>query len=111
MKVAGFLIGKPNVYLDYSEYDAISPPWMVAPVLREWLEWYPEKVMYGTDLAPGPAEMDWDVNGWVTSGTARQALGMALTGMVNDGEISRERAAEIARMVLRGNAGKLYGVE
>jgi hypothetical protein len=34
---------------------------------------------------------------------------MAVTGMMNDGEISRERALELARMVLRENAIKLYG--
>jgi hypothetical protein len=37
-------------------------------------------------------------------------LAMALTGMVNDGEITHERALEIARLVLRGNAMKLYGL-
>ena len=109
-KVAAFLMSKPNVYVDFSEQDAISPPWMVAPVIREWLEWYPQKVMYGTDLAPGPPEMDWDVVGYVTNSAARQALAMALTGMVNDGDITRERALEIARMVLRENAVKLYGL-
>jgi hypothetical protein len=31
--------------------------------------------------------------------------------MVNDGEITRERALELARMVLRGNAMKLYGLK
>jgi hypothetical protein len=36
---------------------------------------------------------------------------MALTGMMHDGEISRDRAAEIARMVLRQNAIKLYGLK
>ena len=35
-------------------------------------------------------------------------LTMALTGMMNDGEISRERALELARMILRDNARKLY---
>jgi predicted TIM-barrel fold metal-dependent hydrolase len=110
-KVAAFLMSKPNVYVDFSEQDAISPPWVLAPVLREWLEWYPEKVLYGTDLAPGPPEMDWDVVGYVTNGTAREALAMALTGMVNDHGITRDRAVEIAKMVLRGNALKLYGLE
>jgi hypothetical protein len=31
-----------------------------------------------------------------------------LTGMMNDGEITRERALELARMVLHDNAAKLY---
>jgi hypothetical protein len=30
--------------------------------------------------------------------------------MVNDGEITRDRALELARMVLRDNATKLYGL-
>jgi hypothetical protein len=34
---------------------------------------------------------------------------MALTGMMRDGEISRQRASELARMVLRENARALYG--
>jgi len=48
---------------------------------------------------------------WLSNTTARQALALALTGMINDGEISRERASELARMVLRENALKLYGVQ
>jgi uncharacterized protein len=110
-KIAGFLMSKPNVYVDFSEQDAISPPWMIAPVIREWLEWYPQKVLYGTDLAPGAPEIDWDVVGFVTNSTARDALAIALTGMINDKEISRERALEIARMVLRENAMKLYSLK
>jgi hypothetical protein len=31
--------------------------------------------------------------------------------MVTDGEITREHAIELARMVLRGNAVKLYGLK
>ena len=47
--------------------------------------------------------------GWQTTETAREALGIALTAMMQDGEITRGRAGEVARMVLRGNALKLYG--
>jgi len=50
------------------------------------------------------------VIGYSTNLTARRALALALTGMMNDGEITRERALEIARMVLRENAMKLYGL-
>jgi predicted TIM-barrel fold metal-dependent hydrolase len=105
------LLAKPNVYADFSEQDFLLPPRAVSAVIREWLEWFPEKVLYGTDLAPGPPEMDWDVIGYSTNLTARRALAIALTGMVNDREITRDRALEIARMVLRGNAVKLYGLE
>jgi uncharacterized protein len=69
---------------------------------------YPEKVLFGTDSSPGPPESNWEEGGWLASSTARQALEIALTGMVHDNEISRDRATEIARMVLRENAIKLY---
>jgi chemotaxis response regulator CheB len=42
--------------------------------------------------------------------TGRQALAIALTGMMRDGEISRARAVELARIVLRENAKKLCGI-
>ena len=105
------LLAKPNVYTDFSEQDALLPARALSAVIREWLEWYPEKVLYGTDLAPGPPEQDWDVIGYSTNETARRALAIALTGMVNDGEITRTRALELARMVLRENAMKLYGLK
>jgi uncharacterized protein len=108
-KEISVLVSKPNVYADFSEQDALLPPRALSEVLRDWLEWYPEKILYGTDLAPGPPEQDWDVIGYSTNQTARRALAIALTGMVKDGEISRDRALELARMVLRDNAMKLYG--
>jgi predicted TIM-barrel fold metal-dependent hydrolase len=105
------LLSKPNVYADFSEQDALIPSRPLSAVIREWLEWYPEKVLYGTDLAPGAPQQDWDVIGYSTNLTARRALAIALTGMVNDGEITRARASELARMVLRENAMKLYGLK
>jgi uncharacterized protein len=110
-KEISVLVSKPNVYADFSEQDALLPPRALSEVLRDWLEWYPEKILYGTDLAPGPPEQDWDVIGYSTNQTARHALAIALTGMVKDGEITRDRALELARMVLRGNAMKLYGLQ
>jgi hypothetical protein len=38
----------------------------------------------------------------------RKALAGALTAMVNAGEIDRARAEQIATMVMRSNATKLY---
>jgi uncharacterized protein len=105
-----FLLTKPNVYADLSEQTWLESPRRLSEVLRYWLEWYPEKILYGTDLYPGSStDIDWEEIGWQTNDTARRALGIALTGMMQDGEIARPRAMEIARMVLRGNAIKLYG--
>ncbi|MGA8530231.1 MAG: hypothetical protein WB622_10985 [Acidobacteriaceae bacterium] len=84
------------------------PPHTQAQGLREWLEFEPETVFFGTDGYPCSDEMRWAESTWIASRDARMALGIALTGMVRDGEISRQRAVEIARLVLRGNAERLY---
>jgi uncharacterized protein len=104
------LLMKPNVYADLSEQTWMESPHRLAEVLRGWLEWYPEKVLFGTDLYPGSGAYDWEEIGWQTSQTARLAIGIALTGMVEDGEITVLRANKIARMVLRENAIKLYNL-
>jgi predicted TIM-barrel fold metal-dependent hydrolase len=110
-KVTAALMQKPNVYADFSFMVLELYPRAFAEVLRGWLEAYPEKVLFGTDASPGPPEMNWEEGAWMAAASARQGLGMALTSMMNDGEISRERATEIARMVLRENAIKLYGLK
>lgn len=102
------LLSKPNAYADFSEQTFMNYPRAVAGAIREWLEFAPEKVLFGTDAYPFSEEMYWEEAGWVATSTGRDALGLALTGMLQDGEITRERAIEIARMVLRDNARKLY---
>jgi hypothetical protein len=104
----GALLQKPNVYLDISGQDLLLTPRTEAQWLREWLEFEPEKVLFGSDGYPYSDEMGWAESTWIASRNARQALGVALTGMLQDGEISRDRAKEIARRMLRGNAEALY---
>jgi uncharacterized protein len=72
------------------------------------LEWEPEKVLFGTDAYPLSNELDWPESAWIASRNEREALGIALTGMLQDGEISRKRAGELIHMVLHGNAEALY---
>jgi predicted TIM-barrel fold metal-dependent hydrolase len=103
------LLMKPNVYTDISEQTWLIPTRQLARVIRYFLEWYPEKVLFGTDLYPGTPEIGWEEVGWQTTQSARHALAIALTGMMDDREITRARAEQIAREVLRGNALKLYG--
>ena len=110
-KQTAFLLGKPNVYTDFSEQDWMLSARALSAVIRDWLEWYPEKVMFGTDLYPGNSpEYDWDSIGYMIATTGRQALALALTGMMQDGEISRARALQLAHMVLFDNAARLYGL-
>ncbi|MGH9775934.1 MAG: amidohydrolase family protein [Candidatus Acidiferrales bacterium] len=103
------LLMKPNVYADFSEQTWLVPTRELSRVIRYWLEWYPEKILFGTDLSPGTPEIGWEEIGWQTTNSAREALAIALTGMMRDREITRARAEEIAVMVLRGNALRLYG--
>ena len=110
-KEVSYLLSKPNVYADLSEQTWLLSARALSVVLRDWLEWYPDKVLYGTDLAPGPPEMDWEDVGWVENQTARQALAIALTGMMNDGEISRSQASQFLHLVLHDTAAKLYGLK
>jgi predicted TIM-barrel fold metal-dependent hydrolase len=102
------LLSKPNVYADFSEQSFNNYPRTLAQVMREWLEVAPEKVLFATDAYPFSDQMSWEEAGWVAATTGRQTLGLALTDMMHDGEITRERALEIARMVLRENARELY---
>lgn len=108
-KYVAYLLMKPNVYTDFSEQTWLIPTRALSKVIRQFLEWYPEKVMFGTDLYPNTPEIDWDVVGWQTTHSAREALAIALTGMMEDHEITRARALELAHMVLHDNAAKLYG--
>lgn len=104
------LLEKPNAYLDFSGQSLELEPATLAGIIREWLEFVPEKVMFATDAYPYSIEMGWEEAGLVAARAGRQALAIALTGMLRDGEISRARASELARMVLRENARALYGL-
>ena len=111
IKETKVLFMKPNVYADFSAQTFLSYPRQLSQTLRDWLEYMPEKVMFGTDAEPFLPEMNWEETGWLSTTTARQALALALTDMMNDGEITRERAMELARMVLRENAIQLYNLK
>jgi predicted TIM-barrel fold metal-dependent hydrolase len=103
------LMSKPNVFADYSALSYFEKPRGQAEMLRTWLSAYPEKMLYGSDASPTTDEISWEETGWVASRTAREALALALQGMIDDHEITRARALDLARMALRDNAKKLYG--
>ncbi|MDE3215968.1 MAG: amidohydrolase family protein [Gemmatimonadota bacterium] len=102
------LLGKPNMYADISMMTQFIEPSQLAAVLRDWLSQWPEKVLFGTDAFDGGTPQGWDQGALLASNSARRALGIALTGMMRDGEITRARAEQLARMVLRDNAVRLY---
>jgi len=110
-KETRFLLYKPNVYADFSAQAFLTSTRELSEMLRSWLEFVPEKVLFGTDAFPVAGEIGWEEVGWLTATSGREALALALTGMLNDGEISRERALELATMVMRGNAVALYHLQ
>ena len=104
------MLAKSNVYADYSLVELLYPPSKVAGILRNWLTQYPDKVLFGTDASPFSPDVGWDVAAVAGTAAAREELGLALTAMIQAGEVTRPRAEEIATMVLRTNAAKLYNL-
>lgn len=106
------LLTKPNCYVDFSEQTFMNYARDVSENIRAWLEYVPEKVLYATDAYPfAPPDSGWEESGYIADKTGREALGIALTGMMHDHEITRDRALELAQMVLRENARKLYNLK
>jgi uncharacterized protein len=106
----GSMLWKPNVYTDISLLTQLWTPEHVAVVLRDWLSQFPEKVLFGTDAVSFGPGLGWEMSAWVAASSGRQALKIALSGMVKSNEISLIRAKEIAKMVLRTNAVNLYNL-
>lgn len=107
------LLTKPNAWIDTSFMGLVLPPAELAQVLRVWLELVPDKVLFGTDAYPfaPTAGIGWEEAAWASTEAVRQALGIALTAMVRDGSVTKARAVEIARLVLRENAMRLYSLK
>jgi uncharacterized protein len=108
---AGALLQKPNVYLDISQQALMVPAHTLAISLREWLELYPEKVLFATDGYPFTSALGWEESTWLAAHNAREALALALTGMERDHEITPTRAVQLAQMVLHTNAETLYKLQ
>src|SRR5260370_27807871 len=100
---------KHNVYADFSEQTWLISTRALSQVIRDFLEWYPEKIMFGTDLYPNTPEIDWESIGWQASHSAREALAIALTGIIQDCQITREGPMELAHLAIHDNAPHPYG--
>ena len=105
---AGAMLWKPNVYVDMSAMTLLYTPAKLAEVLRGWLTQYPEKVLFGSDASALGPDMGWEIGEWVAARNGRKALALALGDMIRNQEVSRDRAREIATLVMRTNAGTLY---
>jgi uncharacterized protein len=104
------LILKPNVYTDTSVLELMYSPAELARIMRPWLELMPEHVMFGTDAGPFGPGLDWEETTLIGTQHFRRALALVLTDMVRDRTITRDRAKQIAELVLHGNAAQLYKI-
>ncbi len=104
------LMAKPNVFADFSFLGNMLSAHTLATVLREWISAYPDRILFGSDAYPDNDLVGWEEWGWLGATAGRKALAIALTGMLLDGEITRNRAEEIARMVMRENGLALYRI-
>lgn len=105
---AAALILKPNVYVDFSALMYMTYPLEASRAIRLYLEAAPERVLYGSDASPFSNQVGWEETAWIGNRNGRLALGVALTGMTEDGEVTMDRARQIGHMVMRENARQLY---
>jgi hypothetical protein len=110
-----------NVFLDISGSTVHLQARNLGGIVRGALEWFPEKVLYGTDAYSDTAHAflssteprsnflhGWEEKAWLLDRTARDALTIALTGMLRDRVIRADDIERLATMVLRDNALRLY---
>lgn len=108
--IASYFALKPNVWIDISAPAFLFPVPDLAALLRSLLLRAPERVLYGTDAASYPSVPGGaDAQHLMLSRATRDALYVALSGLIRDGVIDEARALELGRGVLRDNARRLYG--
>ena len=105
------LAGKPNVYVEPSDHMTLYlyPP-DLAQVFKEWLTFYPEKILFGTSAMVVSDLVGAEETYWLAAETGRQALALALSEMVQEGRCDEAEALHFARLVLHDNVAKLYGL-
>jgi len=109
-EIAIYLALKPNVWVDTSAMAFLRTVPDSADILRKLLIFAPEKVLYGTDAGNAPSVPGGaDVQHIMLARANRDALYLALSGLIGDGVIDERRAIEMGRGVLRDNARRLNG--
>jgi len=95
----------PNVYIDMNWIYSISPSYSER-YLNEWLEVVPagKLIAFGGDMMSAE-------NVYAESLIARRIISDVLCDKVRDGFLSEYEAKTIAKMILRDNAARLYGLD
>jgi len=79
-------------------------------VLKDWLAFYPEKILFGTGALVLSDLVGAEETYWLATETGREALALALSEMVQEGRCDETESLRLARLVLHDNAAKLYGL-
>src|SRR5579863_7909786 len=104
-----WLAAMKNVYLDSSFGELAQYPSAFKDTLKMWLETFPDKITFGTDCFPYNQVLGAEESYWLGVRSVRTALAAALAEMVSEGEITEDRALELAHAYLHDTAVKLYG--
>jgi len=112
-KETGPMLLRGNVWADVSVQNLVRSPTELSESLRRWFELAPERVCFATDAASDPSapQLRWPELTYLGAETTRSALALALSRMVNEGLVTRARAVEIGRGVLRDNCAALHGLQ
>ena len=103
-----WLAARKNVYLDSSLMGIFLYPAAFKDSLRQWLELFPQKVVFGSDTFPLGEVVGTEENYWLATQSAREALAGALAEMISCGEIDERQALSLAHAYLHDTASKLY---
>lgn len=97
-ETASYLAIKLNVWIDISALGFLRPVPELADILRKYFLFAPEKVLFGTDGSNGPTVPGGaEVQHIVVSRAVRNALYLALSGLVRDGVVTEQQAIQIGR--------------
>lgn len=109
VEYAAYLALKPHVWFDMSAMPFLYPVPELAQALRTALMLAPGKVLFSTDAAAYPTvPVGADLHHLAVSRAARDALALALAGLVRDGIVDVDGAVAMGTAVLHGNADRLY---
>ncbi len=103
-----WLAARKNVYLDSSLMGIFVYPDRLHRILRQWLETFPDKIVFGSDTFPFSDAIGAEEGYWLALESARTALAAALAEMVSEREITEAKALEMARAYLHDTAAKIY---
>jgi hypothetical protein len=103
-----WLAARKNVYFDSSLMGLFLYPAELKNALRQWLELFPEKVMYGSDTFPISEALGAEESYWLATESARSALAAALAEMVCENEITEAQAVAMAHAYLHDTAAGIY---